>query len=226
MLSGLSKINAASGVRFSRWWAEQYGRYPNWCGPLEQASNYYDEMFLKQSVYHVPYTDSPDFPVWTVILERLKTYDTSSVLEIGCGVGQFASMALDAGIASYLGLDFSEQAIAIARNAEPRANFVVGDARYVDVYERFSYDALVCTEVLEHIEDDLVVIRRFPQSMRCLCSVPNFGDLAHVRYFENEEAVIGRYGVFFDSLDVIPVKVLGSESAVLFVLDGIRSGHQ
>src|SRR5205085_1343346 len=96
------------------------------------------------------------------------------VLEVGCGPGHLANLLLDQGVQEYVGLDFSPKAVAIARKVAPRARFLVGDARSSELYSRFDYDAVICTEVLEHIEDDGLVVSQFRPGTRCLCSVPNF----------------------------------------------------
>lgn len=67
----------------------------------------------------------------------------------------------------------------------PDAQFAVADITR-DPLPAIGKDAvIVCTEVLEHIDGDLVVIARLPQGHHCCCSVPNFYTFSHVRYFSN-----------------------------------------
>ena len=50
--------------------------------------------------------------MWTVLADRIRRSGAKSVLDIGCGPGQFAACLFDmAGIETYTGLDFSAEAI-------------------------------------------------------------------------------------------------------------------
>src|SRR5262249_2025728 len=122
-------------------------------------------------------------------------------------------------------LDFSPKAIAIARQQLPsdgRTLVVVGDARTSNVYCSEAYDALICTEVLEHVESDLQVVSRFPSGLRCLCSLPNFPYESHVRHFTSAAEVAARYGEYFEGLDVMAVRGPKSPTQVFYLLDGTR----
>lgn len=55
----------------------------------------------------------------------------ASVLEIGCGYGRLAGVFIDAGL-SYRGIDVSDQAIALARQREPRGDYIAGAAQHLD----------------------------------------------------------------------------------------------
>ena len=54
------------------------------------------------------------------------------------------------------------------------------------------YDAIVCLEVLEHIEHDLDVIANWKSGPECICSVPNFDYPTHVRWFRHEADIVSR----------------------------------
>src|SRR5262249_16082057 len=96
---------------------------------------------------------------------------------------------------SYRGFDFSANAIAKARARTGRpAAFRVADATDTASYRDVAYDAVVCTEVLEHIEPDRETIRLWQPGARCLCSVPHFDYDGHVRFFRTEREVRARYG--------------------------------
>lgn len=60
-----------------------------------------------------------------------------------------------------------------ARRNAPAARFVVADARTIDLRDQFAHDAVICTETLERITDDLGSVVRLSPGKRCLCSVPN-----------------------------------------------------
>lgn len=120
------------------------------------------------------------------------------ILEVGCGTGDFLHMLLDQTNLSYFGFDFSKVAIEKARKR----------TGYYDIYEvkngllKNSYsgefDAVVCTEVLEHIEEDIKVISHWKSGVNIICSVPNFDADSHVRYFNNKDEVFNRYEKYID----------------------------
>ncbi|MEJ7639368.1 MAG: class I SAM-dependent methyltransferase [Singulisphaera sp.] len=129
----------------------------------------------------------------------------------------------------YVGLDFSPAAIAKAETLR-RGRFVVGDARAPEIYREVEHEAVVCTEVLEHIQDDLLVVSRFGAGKRCLCSVPNFPYESHVRHFRHAGEVKERYGPYFGDCDVMTFKSPISDTANIeeyeyFLLDGVRNGE-
>jgi SAM-dependent methyltransferase len=189
----------------------------------ERSSEWYDQKFRETEAYHVGYQDSPYYPLWAVIVDRLRRDGIRRVLDIGCGPGQLAELMFDRGIDEYTGLDFSEAAIELARERAPAGRFIVGDARSARVYTDVEYDALVCTEVLEHIQDDLSVVRRFRPRIRCVFSVPNYPSEGHVRWFSGVDAVNDRYAGHFGHLDLTEFPIGGSATAVIYLADGYRN---
>lgn len=79
---------------------------------------------------------------------------TSRFLDVGCACGHSTSiMAFFAGIGSWAGVDFSQQAIAIARRLFPAFDFFyLREPALLPSIGRF--DGVVCSEVIEHVEDD------------------------------------------------------------------------
>lgn len=190
---------------------------------IEYEAAWYDRVYESTENYLVHYTHSSYYFIWTVIADRLFNAKAASVLEIGCGPGQFATMLRDEGVVRYTGLDFSPTGVEQARRNAPEYEFIVGDARISEVYETVEHDAIVCTEVLEHIIDDLVVVSRFAPGKRCLCTVPNFPYLTHVRHFNNNDEVVARYGRYFEHFTVRELKGTRSPSERFFLFDGVRN---
>ena len=189
----------------------------------EQTADWYDRVFSRSRVYQASYHDSPYYVLWALIVDRIRRDSLGRVLDIGCGTGQLAAFLFDHGIEEYVGLDFSSAAIDQARKASPRGRFLVGDARRSDVYSTVAHDVLVCTEVLEHIEDDFAVVSNFKPGVRCLLSVPSYPSKGHVRHFADEQAVTTRYAPYFDNFDVVSLPVPQSEANRFFLADGYRS---
>ena len=191
----------------------------------ECGADWYDRAYRDIEEYHVSYARSRYYFLWTVIVDRIRRDRLRRVLEIGCGPGQLAVFLLDQGVEQYVGLDFSPQAIEMARANAPGGRFVVGDARSPAIYAEAEYDVIICTEVLEHIQDDLRVLSRFGPGKRCICSVPNFPYESHVRHFGGAEDVADRYGPFFQEFDVSTFQGPQSDTEQYFLLDGVRNDY-
>lgn len=190
----------------------------------EKPPAWYDAAYTRAE-REDPGAESVYIPLWAEICERLTRAGVRRVLEIGCGMGGLAQMLLDRGIESYVGLDFSKKAVEIARRREPRGRFIVGDARTTSAYSDVEHDAIVCTELLEHVEDDLAIVARFRPGVRCLFSVPNFPYRSHVRYFDGPQSARARYAAFFDGLDVTTLKSPRNPKNEFYLLEGIRNRH-
>jgi SAM-dependent methyltransferase len=193
----------------------------------ERPAEWYDEKFAATPSYRGPYPGSPYYFLWSVIVDRIRRAGLRRVLDIGCGTGQLAAYLIDQGIDSYVGLDFSPKAIEYARRSAPRARFVVGDARDSDIYTE-EHDVLICTEVLEHIEDDLAVVERFRPGTRCIFSVPSYTSAGHVRFFSDASEVAERYGRYFDDLDIVELPLASGDAGAnrIFLADGERNDVQ
>jgi len=108
----------------------------------------------------------------------LRFYNSDSVgnhrgLDCGCGRGSYAHYALG----SYVGLDINSGSLMIARTIHPNKDFVQGDARKLPFRDQV-FDNIICSEVLEHIEDDSSVVSELGRVSEphgsLILSVPNF----------------------------------------------------
>ena len=63
-------------------------------------------------------------PAWTTAIERTNTGPGSTVLDLGCGSGEFCALATEAG-AHATGVDASHEMIKLARTTAPAAEFHV-----------------------------------------------------------------------------------------------------
>lgn len=106
----------------------------------ERDPGWYDEDYAKnRDFYAAPYYSSRYYPVWSVMVDRVRAAGAQRVLEIGCGAGQLGKYLIEQGdVRSYTGVDFSSQAIEIAREVVPAGEFVVGDALDPVIYQRSS----------------------------------------------------------------------------------------
>lgn len=95
----------------------------------------------------------------------------NKVIDIGCGEG-FVINCLE--IPNITGVDISRNALRIAKEKNPGCNLCSGSIYDISFKEN-SFDLVIATEVLEHLEKPelaLKEIRRITQNY-CLLSVPN-----------------------------------------------------
>lgn len=120
------------------------------------------------------------------------------IIDLGCGTGRFAEqMRLRNNTANFVGIDFSPAAIDECRRYVPdwADQFHVGDLReWRPDPHRLSNTVYTCLETLEHLENDIEVVRRIPVGHEFVFSVPNFGGEAHLRCFQNPSDAWDRYG--------------------------------
>ena len=164
----------------------------------EKPAVYYDDAYATDPLTGVAYRQSPYYPLFKKVTNYLVQAQARSVLEVGCGPGMLAELVMDTTSIQYGGFDFSPVAVKLAgeRTGQPD-RFFVGDATNSASYIS-PFDAIVCCEVLEHIDRDLNVIERWPAGTYCVCTVPNFDYESHVRFFHNEAEVCARYGTLID----------------------------
>ncbi len=116
----------------------------------------------------------------------------AAVLELGCGAGATGALALQAGkCATYVGIEMFEAVAAKAEQLLTRVH--VGDVATMTLpYEGGSFDALICSEVLEHLVDPAAVLRQLVKLVKpgglILASSPN---ISHWRIVS--QLVCGRF---------------------------------
>ena len=134
---------------------------------------WYDRLYETSPAYHVRYSESEHYTVWQAVAERLRSFGVRSVLDIGCGPGQFASLLRDSGIERYLGIDFSHVAVKRARKVCPEFDFQVDDARTSDVYRVPCLRLRVCLDTLGQLDEDREVDAPAPAGHAIRCDGPN-----------------------------------------------------
>ena len=168
----------------------------------EKDSEWYDASFEKADHWKWHYSLSHYYFLWTVISDRIIREGIDSILEIGCGSGQLACLIREKGIKKYHGFDFSSKRIAQAKKVCPEFDFSVQDAFKTDIFTTYDYNAVICTEFLEHVERDIAVLNRIRSGTNFYGAVPNFPFTSHVRHFKSEGEVVARYEECFQNLRV------------------------
>ena len=173
----------------------------------EKGSEYYDQLF-KNGYNTTRYKD-----IYEIIMNMLGKMDNPKVLELACGVGSLGKIIIDKGY-KYKGFDFSKNAIKYSKKLNPKGDFHVGDVYDKKEYEG-DYNTIITTELLEHV-DDYKVLGLIPKGTTFIASIPNFGDVAHLRTYESKEFIEKRFNKFINIERIFFSKELG-----IYVFKGI-----
>jgi len=129
------------------------------------------------------------------IIERLLSgIGFEDALDVGCGEGSTLAFLHDRFPRARLaGTDVSAAAIDRARTRCPFATFMVADSAVEPI--EGSYDLATCFDVLEHVEDDALLLARLARTARrwVLCATvqgvmrPEEATIGHVRNYQRGE---------------------------------------
>lgn len=186
-------------------------------------ASHYDKLYKTLQNYQVPAEQSTYKIVWDKVLEKLPP--ECSILDIGCGPGQFATLCIEAGH-SYVGADFSEVAINRGRQIVPEATFHLVDINEdKSLLTKGNYDVVTFIEFFEHINEDVEVLSTVPEGKKIVLTVPKYWGKEHVRVFRTPNEVFNRYGEYVDaeSLDII---ALGKTAGRRYEPEGPRMRDQ
>jgi len=157
-----------------------------------------------------------------VLVDRAIRSGAASVLDIGCGPGQVARFLKDKGLQHYVGLDLSSVATGLAKSLCPTFEFVTASAFDTDVFTTVKYDTVICMEFLEHVTDDIQVLKRIARGTRFFGTVPNFPHTAHVRFFSSCQEAAQRYQGLFNPISVDAFDS-PSDGVKFFLIEGLKT---
>ena len=128
----------------------------------EQGPDFYDSKIeLKHFEYQKPRLFDPaaDF--------LPPPYGCPTIVDLGCGVGHFARILFDRGYERYIGIDFSQMELVVAKKQVPQFCFRCADLRNVGLLKTLrKFKIFVCFEVLEHITEDLKILENLQGGLR------------------------------------------------------------
>ncbi|MEP7232692.1 MAG: methyltransferase domain-containing protein [Ginsengibacter sp.] len=136
-------------------------------------------MMKKEILDTSGYQNYTDIKRLKFIIEALEENiaPNSNVLDVGCGNG-LISISLGKAGHNVLGIDISEKAIEKAnkKNYLPNVKFAVAGAEQLSETE-IKYDAVICSEVLEHLGEPSNLLKYIYKSMKdegiLIVTVPN-----------------------------------------------------
>jgi SAM-dependent methyltransferase len=101
-------------------------------------------------------------------LDVVRSYEEPRVLDVGCGSARVGELALEAGASRYVGVDFSEPMLDLARERlarfDDRVELLHGDFRTVALYG--SFDVVLALGFFDYQGDPEPYVRRMAE----LCS--------------------------------------------------------
>ena len=101
-------------------------------------------------------------------LETVRSYTQPRVLDVGCGSGRIAELALEAGAADYVGIDFAEEMIELSRarlqRYDERAKLILGEFLQAEIPGRF--DVVLALGLFDYLPEP----HRFARRMFELCA--------------------------------------------------------
>jgi 2-polyprenyl-3-methyl-5-hydroxy-6-metoxy-1,4-benzoquinol methylase len=187
----------------------------------EVSKYFYDNIYAKSKKYKLDSNESIYLPVWKSVVDHIESLDAKSVLDIGCGPGQFAEYLFSRmPEIIYTGIDFSEVAINQAKERCSKGQFLVNNIMEKDIFKNFNTDVYIVLEVLEHIEQDREIISSIMGNKEVIFSVPNFDSFGHVRFFRDENQVKERYDYEFEELRIQSILLNGRSK--IFLSSGLR----
>jgi ubiquinone/menaquinone biosynthesis C-methylase UbiE len=112
---------------------------------------------------------------YETLFAEIKNLEPESILDVGCGEGFTLQKLKDRGIGKKLeGIEYLERAIEIGNKIHPDLKLRQGNI-YELPYKDNEFDLVLCTEVLEHLEDPEKALKELKRVAKryCVISVPN-----------------------------------------------------
>ncbi|MDO8056457.1 MAG: class I SAM-dependent methyltransferase [Candidatus Hermodarchaeota archaeon] len=91
-----------------------------------------------------------------IVFDFLGEMDSLCILDVGCGAGMCTLEIVRKG-SNAVALDVRIDFIKFLKESEPKLHVVLADAHYLP-FKNGAFDKILCSEVLEHLEDDAKAI--------------------------------------------------------------------
>ncbi len=173
---------------------------------------------------------------YMLLMEYLRDNQIRTLLDVGCGSGRYAMGAADAGVREYVGVDFSDEMIALARSATrdvasrmDRCEFRIAD--FMTLEGDQTYEVVSAMGVFDYIADATPALAKLAllATHSVLATFPGYSPyrapLRWIRlrlrgcpvYFYSQRRIrLLSEVVGFRRYEVVKMKGLGSENFVIF----------
>jgi len=146
--------------------------------------------------------------------------ENQTIVEVGCSSGNFATLIKDTDH-SYIGIDILSKKINEAREKLPNMNFVNCDI-IKNLYMLKQATTVVSFQCLEHIKEDLKLIKSIPWGANVIISVPNREYRGHVRWFE-VDGWKNRFAPYIDYDNITTIQHPKKVNNRSFLFIGVRN---
>jgi 2-polyprenyl-3-methyl-5-hydroxy-6-metoxy-1,4-benzoquinol methylase len=190
-----------------------------------QTAEWYDTVMVDEdSPAMLPLEESPWLEMYSALVALIEPNE--EVVDLGCGTGRFLELLRRGGhYAQVTGVDWSHSALEeafeyVGHSGAQVPRFLCQDLReWQPDSERAGNTVYVCSEVLEHLWDDLGLVRKVPPGHRFLFAVPNFDSESHVRIFARTGDLWERYAGL---LLLRSWRMVGTERHGIHVVETVR----
>jgi len=111
--------------------------------------------------------------------------DEGGIIELGCSDGNFAELLFKNNMRNYCGIDILKDKIDEAKKKLPKMGFFHCDITN-NLFLLEEAKTFVSFQCLEHIENDLDILKSLNLGTNIIISVPNSPYKGHIRWFELE----------------------------------------
>lgn len=98
-----------------------------------------------------------------IVFDFLGELNSLRVLDVGCGAGMYTLEMLRKG-SNAVALDVRVDFVKFLKESAPKLHVVLGDAQYLP-FKDGAFDKILCSEVLEHLEND---VKGIDEIARCI----------------------------------------------------------
>jgi ubiquinone/menaquinone biosynthesis C-methylase UbiE len=143
---------------------------------MAHVTDNYKKHSVKSSIWQLKFLQKSLIEnYFKTLVGQVKPLNPKTILDVGCGEGFTLQELYSHGIGDKLeGVDFLDTAINIGKRIHPQLHLKQGDI-YDLPYKDNSFDLVLCTEVLEHLEKPAEALRELKRVTKkyCIISVPN-----------------------------------------------------